>query len=191
MRRATVIAFTIGCALAGCGGGAGARHGAPATTAYAAHGLAVRLPSGWQAARVNLTPHLVDPREELAVATFPLRYRPTACAHMPGSALADLGPRDAFVTLMERGSDHSTAFPPRPADFAAAEGDAGRSEASACVPGARFVDHWFEFSDGGRDFHVLVAFGPSATAATRRAAWRILDGLRVDASVRPTWPRSP
>src|SRR6201999_3777083 len=117
MRRTTVIALITCCALAGCGGaGAPAHDDAPAATAYAAHGLAVRLPSGWQAARVSLTPHLVDPREELAVATFPLRYRPTACAHMPGSALADLGPRDAFVTLMER-RRHSAVFPPRPADF--------------------------------------------------------------------------
>ena len=68
-----------------------------------AHGLTAELPPGWQAATESLTPHLVDPREELAVGTYPLRYRPTECAHMPGSALEALGPGDAFVTLEERG----------------------------------------------------------------------------------------
>jgi hypothetical protein len=56
------------------------------------------------------------------------------------------------------------------------------------VPAARFSDHWFGFTDAGRHFHVLVAFGPAASAATQTQAWQILDGLRVDPAVRPDWP---
>jgi hypothetical protein len=56
----------------------------------------VELPPGRQRATVSLTPGLVDPREVLSVATFPLRYRPTRCDHVPGSALEDLGPRKGF-----------------------------------------------------------------------------------------------
>ena len=90
-----------------------------------AHGLTAELPPGWQAASESLTPHLTDPREELAVGTYPLRYRQTDCAHMPGSALEALGARDAFVTLEERGlgvPDGAADFPSRPARFGPALG---------------------------------------------------------------------
>jgi hypothetical protein len=179
-------------ALAGCGEAAPEpRQAAPPPTEVSEHGLTVALPPGWQAARDSLTPHLADPREELAVATFPLRYRQTACAHMPGSALEDLGPGDAFVTLEERGLDPGSTwagFPARPAHFGPELG--GPSEASACNPRAHFTDHWFTFSDAGRHFHVMVAFGPQASEDVQREAWAILDGLRVDPSVVPDWRSS-
>jgi hypothetical protein len=153
------------------------------------HGLTAELPPGWQAASGSLTPHLVDPREALAVATFPLRYREAGCAHLPSSALQDLGPDDALVTLQERGLDPAATwpdFPARPAHFGPDLG--GPSAASRCVPTARFADHWFGFSDGGRHFHVMVAFGLQASAEVQRQAWAILDSLRVDPGVVPAWP---
>jgi hypothetical protein len=143
-----------------------------ATTVHT-HGLTAQLPMGWQVAPRPLTT-TSDPRERMSVGTYPLRYRPVGCDHLPSSALLDLGPRDALVTLLER---HKAHFPRRPAHFGPHRGD--RSEASECVPRARFTDHWFTFRDNGRNFHVLVAFGPHAPAATRRQAWGILDGLRV------------
>ena len=152
------------------------------------HGLAVELPPGWRRASASLTPGLVDPREVLSVATFPLSYRPTGCAHVAGSALEDLGPRDAFLTLQERGLDPNSTwrdFPSRPAHFGPELG--GPSEASECVPSARFTDHWFAFTDGGRHFHVLVAFGPQAPVPVRHEAWAILESLRIDPDVRPDW----
>ncbi|MEA2220448.1 MAG: hypothetical protein QOJ35_3074 [Solirubrobacteraceae bacterium] len=186
--RAIAALATSALLAAGCGQG----HDRPvATMTYAAHGLTVVLPPGWQHAKRSLTPDLADPREVLALATYPLRYRRTGCAHVASSALEDLGPRDAFVTLQERGLDPRSSwrgFPRRPARFAPRLG--GPSEASACVPRARFSDHWFAFSDGGRHFHVDVAFGPRASAVTRRQAWAILDGLRVDPRVRPDWTSS-
>ena len=157
----------------------------------AAHGIAFELPPGWQRATVSLTPRLTDPREVLTVATFPLRYRRTGCAQFPSSALEDLGPRDALLTVQERGLDPSSTwpdFPPRPAQFGPSLG--GPSEASACAPGARFTDHWFAFADGDRHFHVLVAFGPAAPAAVKRQAWGILESLRIDPRVRPDWRSS-
>ena len=48
---------------------------APPAVEVRQHGLTAELPQGWHSAAESLTPHLVDPREELAVATFPLRYR--------------------------------------------------------------------------------------------------------------------
>jgi hypothetical protein len=178
MRHALIVLATA-LAVAACGG-----EDPPQT--HTAHGLTVTLPPGWQAAPRSLTPHLRDPREVLAVGTFPLRYRRTDCAHMPASALEDLGDDDAFVTLMERGRDSSPrGFPVRPARFGPRLG--GPSEAAQCAPRARFSDHWFTFRDSGRHFHLLVAFGPKASNATRRRAWSILDGLRVDANARPDW----
>jgi hypothetical protein len=163
---------------------------APPAVEVRQHGLTAELPQGWHSAAESLTPHLVDPREELAVATFPLRYRQTECAHVPGSALDDLGPGDAFVTLQERGLGAADGpdFPARPVHFGPALG--GPSEASACVPGARFADHWFGFTDGGRAFHVMVAFGPQASDEVRRQAWAILDSLAVDPGVVPDWKSS-
>jgi hypothetical protein len=162
---------------------------APPTTAAVAHGLGLRLPPGWHAGRVSLTPHVPDPREVVAAATFPLRYRDLGCgAQIPVSALRDLGDRGAFVALFERGRGANGAgFPPRPAHFGPRLG--GPSEAVTCVPG--IDDHWFTFSDRGRLFHAEVSFGPHPTAATRAQAWRLLDALRVDPNRRPDWRSAP
>jgi hypothetical protein len=177
-------------ALAGCGhaGASTAPPAPPTAVTYETHGLTISLPQGWQRADVSLTPNLGDPRQALAVGTFPLRYRPTGCAHVPGSALEDMGARGAFVELEERGADPSSSwpdFPPRPAHFGPELG--GPSEAAQCVPKAHFTDHWFGITAGGRHFHVRVAFGPDTPAATRDEAWAILDGLKVDPAVRPNW----
>jgi hypothetical protein len=186
---AAAAAAIAALALAGCGQQATAE---PDTNTYSAHGLTVELPPGWQPAERSLTPDLGDPRERLSVGTFPLRYRPSECSHMPSSALAEIGPRDAFLTLQERGTNPGSewkGFPARPASFGPELGDA--SEAAACVPDARFTDHWIWFADGDRHFHLLVAFGPEASAETRDQTWRILDSLKVDPAERPGWSASP
>lgn len=181
LRFAPALAALV---LGACGG---VKAAPPEPTTHTAHGITVTLPAGWQRAARSLTPNLGDPREVVAVGTFPLRYRQTDCAHMPGSALEDVGPADAFVTVQERGKDASPrGFPPRPEHFGPRLGGGG-SEAGACVPKARFTDHWFTFGDAGRYFHVLVAFGPQATAKTRRQARAILDDLKIDPSVKPDW----
>ena len=90
---------------------------------------------------------------------------------------------------VERGLDPGSGFPVRPEHFGPGLG--GPSEAAACVPTAHFTDHWFTFTDAGRYFHVLVAFGPQASHEVRSQAWKILDSLRIDHSVRPDWRASP
>jgi hypothetical protein len=139
------------------------------------HGVSADLPPGWQQARHSLTPTLLDPHEVLSVGTYRLRYREVGCNHMPSSALLDLGPTDALVTLQERHG--RTHFRQRPRHFGPLPYD--RSEAAECVPKARFTDHWQRFREHGRSFHVLVAFGPHASAKTQSEAWAILDGLVV------------
>jgi hypothetical protein len=176
-------------AISGCGAAPASK---PEPVTHREHGLAVELPVGWQTAEESLTPELGDPRERLSAGTFPLRYRGLGCAHMPSSALADIGPRDAFLTLQERGVDPGSdweGFPPRPQHFGPLPHDA--SEASNCVRDPRFTDHWIWFTDGGRHFHLLVAFGTQASAATRQQTWSILDSLVVDPEVRPDWSSTP
>ena len=188
--KAVTLIVLLGLAASACGGEEPpprVREAAVAAPQFDVHGLAVELPPGWHRATEPLTPTLTDPREVLAVATFPLHYRETGCAHIAGSALEGLAPAGAFVTLLERGYGE-THLPPRPAKFGPELG--GPSEASECVPDARFTDHWFQFSDGGRLFHVDVAFGPDTPESVRRQAWAILDGLRVDPNVKPDWESS-
>jgi hypothetical protein len=181
--RVKLVIVVVGLVLAGCGASAEAT-----TDTFSAHGLTVKLPEGWQPAGGKLT-RLEDPREVLAVGTFPLRYRQVGCYQMPSSALEDLGPNDALVTLQERGADPQSSwpdFPARPASFGPTPDDTG-SDASACAPSGHFVSHWFRFTDAGRHFHVLVAFGPEASEATQHEAWSILDGLKVDPEPKPDW----
>ena len=192
MATIRIAALLAALALAGCGADAEreavAQSPQPPRT-YEARGVTVTLPPGWHAATESLTPALTEPREVLVVATFPPQRRDGGCAHVAG-ALGDLGPSDALVTLLERGyGSDRRVFPQRPERFGPELG--GPSEASQCEPGARFDDHWFTFADGARHFHVLVAFGPQAGAATRAEAWGVLDGLRVDPEVRPDWRAAP
>jgi hypothetical protein len=182
MVRTVAITAVLASVLAGCGGSPAPTKPAPPAKPYSVHGLTVRLPPGWRVAPQSLTPHLVDPREQLSVGTFPLRFRDTQCAQFPGSALADLGAHDALVTLQERGNHTTLLFPERPARFGDDAGTGDITQAHACTPGGGdFSDRWISFSDRGRNFYALVAFGPQATKTTRAEAWRILTGLRVAA----------
>jgi hypothetical protein len=139
-------------------------------------GVRYTLPAGWHAAKTSLTPHLVNPREVLTVGTGTLPVG-GKCAQFPSAALAALGPTDALVTVQERlGS--VVRFPTRPHRFALPA--ANTSEAAQCAgPGASFISYWFEFRDGGRGFHVLVALGRAAPPARAREALAVLDSLRI------------
>jgi hypothetical protein len=75
------------------------------TTVNKSHGFTVSLPPGWQLSAESLTPDLLDPRELMSAATFPLAYRRGRCNHMPDGALRAMGPADAFVTIQERGGN--------------------------------------------------------------------------------------
>jgi hypothetical protein len=172
-----VAALSVGAilVLSGCGGSS-----TPATAV--GHGLSVALPSGWHTSEESLTPNLgPDPSEVMAAASYPLRYRPHACAQVPVSALEDLGDRGVFVELEERRHDATdrAEFPPRPEHFDASLG--GPSEAGECAPDVRMSEHWFGFTDNGRHFYALVAFGPAASKDAQDDAWRLLDSLEVQA----------
>jgi|SRR5919109_3055143 hypothetical protein len=166
----------------------------PAWTAYqsAKWGFEVRFPRSWRRATEPVTPKLTEPREVLSVGTFPLRYRPTNCEAFAGSVRGDLGPRDAFLTVQERGYDEASEwldFPPRPERFRPAQDNAKDPE-PGCGDRPGSDVRWFNFTDAGRHFHVLVVLGSDAASPVGAGAWRILNTLRFDPNVKPDWPAS-
>ena len=48
----------------------------------------------------------------------------------------------------------------------------------------------FRFTDAGRHFHVLVAIGAEAPSSAEADAYRLLDSLHFDPSVKPDWRSS-
>jgi hypothetical protein len=139
-------------------------------------GFSVIYPDVWFRAEESLTPGLVDPVELFSIGSFPLEYRETDCAHKPMSALEDMGSSDVLVSVMEStgATNGKGAFPPRPKSLKKTE--TSRLE---CVPGD--VDaYWTTFSDSGRNFYALAAFGKSASPGLQDEAWAVLDSLRFD-----------
>ncbi len=148
-------------------------------------GYEVSFPSEWHRARRSLTPGLVDPREILSLATYPLRAKRTpgsgrCVVGFPAPALDDFGPRDAIVSIQERGSRRGGGFParqrplPRSPLLLQAEGG------PAC---ARDRTRWISFHpfrDAGRNFYAFVAVGRSASSQTRRDVRRVLESLAFE-----------
>jgi hypothetical protein len=163
-------------------GVASTRH-APSEYVDRGYAYRVSVPAGWSRAQRSLTPHLLDPREILTVATFPLRMHGSSCAQDPG-ALSDVGPRDVLVTVQERAGAPKPEFVRRPRRFTAGMGFP--SEATGCVPHARFAARVIDFRGGTRSFVTLVAIGKSAPAHVRREAFAVLGSLRFG-PYRPRW----
>jgi hypothetical protein len=189
MRSLALLAAAL--LLSACGAtGAATERPAPTPDPWTAHrdasrGYTISVPPGWQVAQESLTPNLSDPREIFSLATFPLRHHASECAHMP-SALDDLGDAGALVTVMERGRGSSHGFGPRPARFGPQE----PSSNLECLPSG-VEGNWFPFTDGGRAFYGLVAFGPHATAEVRTQAFDVLTRARYDAGFVPGWGATP
>src|SRR3989442_529351 len=109
------LSVVVGVAsLAGCGESGNRGYGSAAShggvSGWAAYfdrraGFTLRYPAGWHVARKPVAPGLFDPRERFAVATYAVSRWPEPCVGgwpgRPGNL--DLGPRDAFVTVQERG----------------------------------------------------------------------------------------
>jgi hypothetical protein len=195
--RAFVIVFAaaaaalVGIALAG--EPAPQREPSWTTSTDVAHGFTLSLPPGWQRAPESLTPRLTEPRERFSAGTFSLRYVKGDCNHVPDGALRALGPRDAFVTLLERGRGaESTEFEPRPRRFASVAAADRQGDSIICGRDTTGrIEFWMPFRDAGRSFYALVVLGRDAPDGIRDQAFAVLDRLRFDPDVRPGWPASP
>jgi hypothetical protein len=150
-------------------------------------GFSVRIPTAWHRAERPITT-LTDPVEILAAATYRPRPDDAGCGPL---AFAGFESDEALVTILERGLSPSSEwpdFPPRPAHFTFEPGMT--SEFAECLRDTRGIplrDHWFNFTDAGRHFHVLVAIGADAPPEAAGEAYRMLDSLRFDPSVKPDW----
>jgi hypothetical protein len=151
-------------------------------------GYAVTYPAGWGRVTQARGPGMGDPVMILSLATFALR--PDDAAYpIPRHGFDE---DEVFLTIQERGLDPRSdwrTFPPRPGRFRFEEGR-GSVPADYLRRGAgiRFRDHWFNFTDAGRHFHVQVGIGGSAPERAGEQAYRILDSLRFDPAVKPDWP---
>jgi hypothetical protein len=165
-------------------------------TSYAPRdrGFTVSFPARWRRPSEGLSPTLVDPVEILSLTTSAIHGADQSCGPV---GLQTLGADDAFLTVLERGHYPNAEsgrphFPPRPAHFSFEPGHG--SEFVECLrtrDRTGMTDHWFEFADAGRLFHVLVVFGESAPESVRGEAYEILDTLRFDPEVKPDWEGSP
>ena len=143
------------------------------------HGYSVALPAGWHRARRNLTPQLVDPREILSVATYPLRYKRRARCRIPGCptpALNGFRATDILMSIQERVHPRKTtedvAIDLRPQRAGLGAG------ADSCTRG-RVAWYAFEaFAEAGRSLYALVVVGKRAPARTRADLKRLLGSLR-------------
>jgi hypothetical protein len=164
------------------------------TTVNTPHGFTVSVPPGWQLSAESLTPELLDPRELLSAATFPLAHRHGPCNHMPVGALSAMGPADGFVSVQERGGGRRASvagFPPRPASFGASVEQRDGDIASCLGHTADTVEYWLPFRDAQRRFYALVVLGARAPERVKDEAFAILDRLRFDPTVQPDWKSSP
>jgi hypothetical protein len=196
------IVLAVGLVLLLLGGGdsgqSGERGGTPSgwsTFENERRGYTVSFPPEWSRADRNLTEGITDPVEILTLATFPLRGHDQLCGRR--GALAEVRPDAALVTLQERGRGayRGLDMPLRSGRFRPDPDLPGMSVWPYCAAGSErrrvpMDDYWFGFSDAGRAFHVLVAIGKEAPADARRDAFRILDSLRFDSSVKPDWRSS-
>lgn len=169
------------CAIAGCGGGGGdprpGHSDAPLPNRYANGPLdvSVRYPDGWRVDRKPLS-KLGDPRQILAVSSYPIRQRhPEHCA--PPTAIRERQPRGAFLLVLEaRGAGTRDRgghlYRPRPPHFHLGL----RAKRSLeCFDPAQAVP----FQSAGRDIWALVYLGRRASPHTRNLAERVLDSLSL------------
>jgi hypothetical protein len=143
------------------------------------HGYSVALPAGWYRARRNLTPQLVDPREILSVATYPLRYKRRARCRIPGCptpALNGFRATDILMSIQER--VHTRTMTKDVAiDLERRQAGLG-ADAGACTRG-RVAWYAFEaFAEAGRSLYVLVVVGKRAPARAHVDLKRLLRSLR-------------
>lgn len=143
------------------------------------HGFTVSYPEGWTPATEILTPALTDPREILALATYPLRPDGVNCAQLPVNAIEDLRPTDALVWLAER--EQGATEVTRPPDFETWASEAEPDVSPDCLATPKdFIHVYGEFSDAGRVFDLYVAYGRSASVVTLSELWTILNSLTFD-----------
>jgi hypothetical protein len=145
--------------------------------------LRISYPPDWKIAGANLTPHLTDPREVVALGTFPLQPADHNCAHIPVNALEQMGPTDGFIWITERAGTSAPTpnFGPRPTSIGPTTGtDANGGDLAACLDHPLLgTARAISFDDHGRHFTISYAVGSDATAQRRDDILAILNSFQV------------
>ena len=172
---ALVLALGAGVLLS-LGGDDGSRVVAPgaAGTRVGTHGVSVALPKSWKAARAGTT-SLVDPAEAFAVGTFPLRASMNSC---PVNALADLGPRDAFLSAYVWAAPPTPDLATRPSRFGPKVRWETRGLCSRLVSNG--TTRSLDFQERGRHLTVTVVLGKHVPSSVAAQAYRVLDSIVVE-----------
>jgi hypothetical protein len=150
-------------------------------------GLTLSHPPDWFVAPQNLTPHLGKanrPWEIVSLGTYK-RLDPADhnCAHIPVNALENLGPGDAFISVLERRPPSHELTTPRPRRFGPNSGvDGNDTEVVDClsVPPEAAI-RWIPFAAAEREFYVIVAIGTDATPQRRAETYHMLDAMTIGA----------
>lgn len=170
--------------LLGCGADEkGSRAGDSGTVEFrdVGVGLSGRHPEGWH--RGKAVSEILDPREVLALATYPLRGGNEAGECAPRRPLADLPPGGAFVWLLEyrplRGDVWAdfprSRFKVKPDQFRLSRSDLDRN--ISCHPGPGYTT---TFRAADRPFQLFVAFGDRVSEERLSEVGATLDSLRFE-----------
>jgi hypothetical protein len=149
-------------------------------------GLSGHHPEGWHRARA--VSEILDPREVLVLATYPLRGGNEAGECAPRRPLADLPPDGAFVWLIEyrplRGDVWAdfprSRFKVKPDHFRLLRSDLSRD--ISCHPGPGYTT---TFQAADRPFQLFVAFGEQASDERLGEVEATLDSLRFETLTPP------
>lgn len=183
--RRSVCGLVAGLVATGCGAGEAvvprftSESEGPRFSQNARHGYSLVLPAGWYRAQRNLTPELMDPREILSVASYPLRYQRRArcrIAGCPTPALNGFKATDILLSIQERARAKPTTenaaidLKPRQRPL--------RAGPRSCTRG-RVAWYVFDaFAQVGRNLYVFAVVGKRASAKTRADLKRVLRSLR-------------
>jgi hypothetical protein len=111
-----------------------------------------------------------SPIQRLAVASFPLDGAPPARGCSPAATVARMPAGGALIAVLEYEGTAGAGFPARRVPVAL-----GPPRRYECFGRSTMV----RFRVAGRAFQAHIWFGARASAATRRAAAAVLDGLRA------------
>jgi hypothetical protein len=143
------------------------------------YGIAFEYPSGWSATTRPLS-NGTNPVYRFAVSSVPVRRtREDVGPCLPG--IARQIPADAVLAYLREavGSDRARSLPRmprRPRSFRLP----ARADSYLC--GFERGTGWIPFKQAGRAFYLGLYVGARASAPTRRALARLLDGMRIHAT---------
>jgi hypothetical protein len=138
--------------------------------------LSLRHPASWHIAEQALMPKLVEPHELVSLGTAPLRPG-GECPQIPENALDHLGPKDAFVSLLE--FEAKSDAPTRPRLLLPFGGVPFALDCLERPLPRGFLYRTQTFEDHGRLFQLYVGIGESASDVTRRQTTEILGSITV------------